>query len=176
MSWVLAVTAFVALQRFVELLYANRNTRLLRARGAVEVAPEQHVFFILLHTAWLCAIVLTTPVHAAPNWPLMCVFAALQGLRIWVLATLGPLWTTRILVPPNTPPITGGPYRFMKHPNYVVVAGEIAVLPLIFGNVAVAVLFTILNAALLTWRLRAENASLAARCKPQASQDRATVR
>jgi methyltransferase len=129
------------------------------ARGAVEFAPGHYPFVVLLHASWL--IVLwwlgwDRPVHA--GW--LIVYAALQGCRIWVLATLGERWTTRIVVLPGVAPIRRGPYRFVSHPNYWVVAGEIAVLPLVFGLPFCALVFSILNAAVLGIRIRAENRAL----------------
>ena len=87
-------------------------------------------------------------------------FIAIEILRVWVLATLGPRWTTRIIVLPQAPLIRRGPYRFINHPNYLVVVLEIAVLPLVFGLWQVALLFTLLNAAVLSVRIRAENRAL----------------
>ena len=87
----------------------------------------------------------------------------MQGLRLWVLTTLGPYWTTRIISLPGAPLVTGGPYRFVRHPNYLVVAGEIAVLPLVFGETMVAVVFSLANAGLLAWRIRQEETGLVAR-------------
>ncbi len=91
---------------------------------------------------------------------LLAVFAVLQLLRVWVLATLGPRWTTRIIVTGGAPLVKKGPFRFLRHPNYTVVTAEIAILPLVFGLVWIAVLFTLLNAAMLYVRIRAENGAL----------------
>lgn len=158
--WVLAV---VALQRGIELWYAQRNTRRLREAGAIEVAPEQHPLFVALHLAWLLAMALLIPAATQPNWILLASFAALQALRIWVIATLGPFWTTRILTLPAAPLVVRGPYRFLRHPNYVIVILEIAVLPLAFGAIAIALVFSILNGLLLTWRIVAEDRALSER-------------
>jgi methyltransferase len=158
--WILAL---VALQRIAELFYAERNTRALRARGALEVAPEQHPWFILLHAAWLIAMLIFIPRATIPNWYLIGFFFVLQLLRIWVIATLGPFWTTRIITLPNAPLITHGPYRFIKHPNYAIVIAEIAILPLAFGAWWIAIVFSCANALLLSWRIATENTALAAR-------------
>lgn len=157
------IIALVAVQRLAELAYAERNTRTLLARGAVEVGRTHYPFIVAVHAAWLIAIVALLPHDAHVNFVLLGLFVVLQGLRVWVLATLGPYWTTRIITLKDAPLVRGGPYRFIRHPNYAVVIGEIAVLPLVFGEVWVAVLFTILNAAVLTLRIRQENAALAAR-------------
>jgi len=174
MSALYVILALVALQRIAEMFYAERNTRALRARGAIEIAPEQHPFFISLHAGWLLAMALFVPPASVPNWYLVGFFFVLQALRVWVLATLGPYWTTRIITLPDAPLIRGGPYRFMKHPNYTIVVLEIAVLPLAFGAVTIAAIFSVLNAALLTWRIRIENAALAARRAPEPSAGRTT--
>ncbi len=156
----LVVVGLVALQRIIEMFYAARNTRALLARGAVEVAPEQHGFFIALHATWLLSMLVVIPWDRIPNWWLIGAFVVLQLLRVWVIRTLGPYWTTRIITIADAPLVRRGPYRFMRHPNYAIVAAELAVLPLAFGSWMLALLFTILNAALLTWRIRTENAAL----------------
>ncbi len=152
------VLALVTFQRLGELVLARRNTRRLLARGAYEVGAAHYPLIVALHAAWLAGLWLLAwdaPVDA--SW--LVVYLVLQGLRVWVLATLGPRWTTRIIVLPNAPLVRTGPFRFVSHPNYVVVAAEIAVLPLVFGLVWVAVLFSILNAAVLFVRIRAELAA-----------------
>ena len=163
MSWLALVLALVALQRAAELVLAQRNTKRLLARGAREVGAEHYPLFILLHASWLAAIALTTPWTREPSWPLLGVFAALQLVRLWVIAALGPYWTTRIITLDGAPLVRRGPYRFLRHPNYWVVAAEIAVLPLAFGAWPVALAWTILNALLLRLRIRAEDAALQAR-------------
>ncbi len=149
----------VTMGRLGELWLARRNTAGLLARGAVEIAPGHYPAIVLLHTAWLVALWgfgWNQPVD--PVW--FAVFAVLQVGRVWVLGTLGPRWTTRILILPGERLVARGPYRFVNHPNYVVVVGEIAVLPLCLGLPWLAVLFTLLNATVLTVRIRAENAGL----------------
>jgi methyltransferase len=161
----LVIVALVALQRLVELVYAGRNTRALLRDGAVETGHGHYPLFVILHAAWLAtiaAVIVRTP-NLTVHWWLVAAFALLQIARIWVIASLGPYWTTRIVTPRDAPLVLRGPYRFLRHPNYVVVVLEIAVLPLAFGQVAVALVFTLLNAALLTVRLRDENRALAAR-------------
>jgi methyltransferase len=158
-----AILALVALQRLGELALAGRNTRALLARGAVEIGARHYPLIVFLHTAWLLSILWFLPSPAPIHGPMLGVFLLLQGLRVWVLATLGPYWTTRIISLPGAPLATGGPYRYVRHPNYLVVAGEIAVLPLIFGETVVAVVFSLVNAGLLAWRIRQEEAGLSAR-------------
>jgi methyltransferase len=161
-----AILALVALQRLAELALASRNTRALLARGAVETGAGHYPLIVSLHLAWLAAMTWFLPNPTSIHWSLLAVFLLLQGLRIWILATLGPYWTTRIISLPGAPLVTNGPYRYLRHPNYVVVAGEIAVLPLVFGEVEVAVFFSIANAAMLAWRIRQEEAHLAPRRIP----------
>lgn len=149
----------VTLGRLGELWLARRNTERLLARGAVEIAPGHYPAIVLLHTAWLLALWVfgwDQPVN--PAW--FAVFAVLQIGRVWVLGTLGSRWTTRILIVPGERLVARGPYRYVNHPNYVVVVGELVVLPLCLGLPWLAVIFTLLNAAALTVRIRAENAGL----------------
>lgn len=155
-SWpAVAVLAFVTLQRLGELALARRNTARLLARGAVEHAPGHYPLIVGLHAAWLIGLWgLGWDNAVEPLW--LAVFFILQAGRVWVLATLGERWTTRILVLPGAPPVTRGPFRFVRHPNYLVVAGEIAVLPLALGLPLYALAFSLLNAAVLSVRVRAE--------------------
>lgn len=154
-----AVLAFVTLQRLGELVIARRNTARLLARGAREVAPEHYIWIVALHAAWLIGLWLLAS-GIAPSLPLLAVFALFQAGRLWVLATLGERWTTRIIVLPGAPLIVSGPYRFVQHPNYWIVAGEIALLPLSFGLLWYAALFSVLNAGILSVRIAAENRAL----------------
>jgi methyltransferase len=161
--WVYAILALVALQRLIEISYAKRNTQRLMRRGAVEVGRRHYPLLVALHAAWLVAIALCVPKPAviAPSW--LALFIALQAARVWVIAALGPYWTTRIVSLPGAPLVRTGPYRFVRHPNYLVVAGEIAALPLAFGEAGVAAVFSVLNAAMLAWRIGAEDRALAPR-------------
>jgi methyltransferase len=153
------ILAFVAAQRGAELALSGRNTRRLMARGAVEMAPRHYPLMVAVHAGWLIA--LWAFGHDQTVNPLaLAAYLALQGLRAWVMLTLGARWTTGILVLPNQPLISRGPYRFLRHPNYVVVAGEIAVLPLMLGLPWIAAIFTALNAMVLFIRVRAENQAL----------------
>jgi methyltransferase len=153
------ILSFVILERLGELWLSNRNTRRLLARGAREVAPRHYILIILVHSLWLAALW-----WLAPGRPFdafwLAIFVLLQLARIWVIATLGKRWTTRIIVLPEAPLVRTGPYRWVNHPNYLVVFGEIATLPLAFGLWQVALLFSALNAAVLAIRIGEENRAL----------------
>jgi methyltransferase len=163
MSVLWIVLLLVTAQRLGELVYARRNTRYLLADGAYEVAPGHYPVIVAVHTLWLLSLALFVPADTQPVWGLLAVFVVLQALRIWVLATLGRFWTTRIITLPGAPLVRRGPYRFVKHPNYLVVAGEIAVLPLAFGAWQIAVIFSLANAAILAWRIRCESRAISGR-------------
>jgi len=163
MAIALAIIGLVAAQRLAEVAYAGRNARALLRRGAIEIGRAHYPLFIALHAAWLAAIVLALPAEPPIETVPLAAFVLLQACRIWVIASLGPYWTTRIITLPGAPLVRRGPYRWIRHPNYWIVAGEIALLPLVFGEVAIAAVFSILNAALLAWRIRAEDRALATR-------------
>jgi methyltransferase len=157
------ILGLVTLQRLGELVLARRNTDRLRAQGAHEVAAGHYPLIVGLHAAWLAGLwyfVVWRGPDMAVSLIWLGVFVVLQVLRVWVIATLGPRWTTRIMVLPGAPLVAGGPYRFVSHPNYCVVAAEILVLPLVFGLVGYGIVFSILNAAVLWIRIRAEEAAL----------------
>jgi methyltransferase len=155
------VLALVALQRAGELALAARNTRRLLTRGAREIDADGYRWFVVLHAGWLVSLALILPANAAPSWPLLAFFALLQAGRIWVIATLGKRWTTRLIVLPDAPLVRSGPYRYLRHPNYTIVIGEIALLPLAFGAVALAAVFSAANLALILRRIAIEDRALA---------------
>ena len=154
-----AILGFVTAQRLVELPIARANTRRLLAAGGYEVAPGHYPLIILVHAAWLAALWWLAPGRPI-NFALLALFVVVEMARVWVLQSLGDRWTTRIIVIPGERLVAHGPYRFVSHPNYVVVAAEIALLPLVFGLWQVALLFTALNALVLFIRIRAENRAL----------------
>ena len=158
-----AIVVFVVLQRLLELFYAERNTKALLVRGGMEIGRAHYPLIVLVHAAWLAAIAISLPSEPVVNFMWLGLFVVLQILRVWVLVTLGPYWTTRIITLDNAPLIRTGPYRFLRHPNYCVVAGEIFVLPMVFGQWQLAVIFSILNAIILAVRIRSENRALATR-------------
>lgn len=154
------IMLLVILQRLGELAINAANTKKLMARGGREYGRSHYPFMVAMHTAWLAALLFTVPGDAEPNWWLVLVFGICQAARAWVMATLGEYWTTRVIRVPGAPVIASGPYRFTRHPNYVVVVIELAVLPLAFGAWQVALVFTLLNAALLYVRITVENRAL----------------
>ena len=160
MTWAaVLILTVVTVQRLAELWLSNRNTRRLVDQGAVEIGRSHYPLLVAVHVAWLAALWWSAPEQPI-NWPLVVLFALLQLARLWVITSLGPRWTTRIIVLPGVPLVRAGPYRFVDHPNYVIVALEIAILPLAFGLVEWALFFSVLNAAVLTVRIRIENQAL----------------
>jgi len=160
------VLFLVAAARLAELALAARNTRRLLSAGAVEHGRGHYPLFFLLHGGWLVAMATMIPADTPVRWPWLTVFVLLQGLRVWIVWTLGPYWTTRIINVPGAPLVRRGPYRYLRHPNYLVVVAEVATLPLAFVAWQIAGIFTVLNLALLAWRIRIENRALAPRLAP----------
>jgi methyltransferase len=153
----------VALQRLIELAHAQNNSARLRRLGAVEADARGYRLYVLLHAGWLTSLAVFVPATTPPYWPLIGVYALLQLGRIWVIASLGRYWTTRIITLPDAPLVRTGPFRYLRHPNYLLVVAEIAVLPLAFGAVAIAVIFSALNLLLIARRIRIEERVLAPR-------------
>ena len=157
------LVALIALQRLVELMVARINTRNLRSAGGIEHGAGHYPLMVSLHAAWLVSLAVFVPADAALDPLLFVVFLFLQAARIWVIASLGRYWTTRVITVPGAPLVARGPYRWLRHPNYLVVVAEIAVVPLIAGAWQIAVAFSIANAGVLWLRLRVENAALGGR-------------
>lgn len=155
-----AVLALVAVQRGGELILARANTKRLQSRGAIEVDRIGYIWLIVLHGGWLAALAATVPAATLPDWPLLAVFGLLQAGRLWVIVSLGRRWTTRLIVLPGAPLITRGPYRWLRHPNYLIVTAEVAILPLAFDAIAIAVVASAVNALLLARRIRIEQTML----------------
>ena len=162
MTWpAYMVLALVTLQRLGELLLTERNTSRLLAKGAHEVGRGHYPFLVAVHAGWLISLWLLgpgPPIHVLP----LILYVALQAARIWVIATLGERWTTRIIILPGAPLVRHGPYRWLDNPNYWIVAAEIALLPLVFGLPVVAAFFSALNGLVLWVRIREENKALSA--------------
>jgi methyltransferase len=155
----LIILTLVTLQRLSELVIARRNTAALMQQGAIESGASHYPVMVALHASWLIGLWYfgwNQPV----NWLLLAFYLLLQVGRIWVLATLGPRWTTRIITVPGETLVARGPYKFVRHPNYAVVALEMPLLPLVFGLTWYAILFGLLNFATLAWRISIENAAL----------------
>ncbi len=159
--WYLLI-ALIALQRLVELVIARINTRNLLAAGGIEHGAGHYPVMVALHVAWLVSLVVFVPADAVLDPLLFILFLVLQAGRVWVIVSLGRYWTTRVITLPGAPLVKRGPYRWLRHPNYLVVAGEIAVVPLIAGAWQIALAFSVANAVLLWHRIRVENAALAA--------------
>lgn len=158
--WLWLVLGLVAAQRLWELWLADRNTKRLLAEGAIEVGAGHYPLFVILHASWLAAIAAVTPWPTVPDPRWLALYVILQAGRLWVIATLGPFWTTRIITLAGAPLQTRGPYRFLRHPNYVVASLEILVLPLAFGQVRIALVWSLANALLVGWRIRVEDRAL----------------
>lgn len=163
-DWAALILALVTAQRLGELVLARRNTRHLLAQGAREVGAAHYPLIVALHAAWLLGlwylVVYRAPAEQDINLLWVTVFIVLQLARVWVIVSLGERWTTRIIILPGAPLVQRGPYRFLSHPNYWVVAGEFLVLPLVFGLAWYGLVFTLLNAAAMWVRIRTESAAL----------------
>jgi methyltransferase len=155
----LIILALVTLQRLGELWLSNRNTQRLLAQGAHEVGAGHYPLIVALHALWLAALWWLAPTRPIDGFWLG-MFVLIELARIWVLVSLGRRWTTRIIILPEAALVRRGPYRWVNHPNYLVVIAEIAVLPLVFGLWQIALIFSALNAAVLTVRIREENRAL----------------
>ncbi|HEX3951028.1 MAG TPA: isoprenylcysteine carboxylmethyltransferase family protein [Steroidobacteraceae bacterium] len=153
------LVVFLVVQRLAELGFAQWNTMRLRAAGAVEFGAAHYPLMVALHAFWLLGLWVFG--HNRPIEPLwLFAFALLQAGRVWAIVSLGHRWTTRIIVLPSAAPVTRGPYRYLKHPNYLIVILEIAVVPLALGLPLFALVFSLANAALLAHRVRVENEAM----------------
>ena len=157
----ITILSLVTLQRVVELYIARRNTKKLLASGGIEMGSNHYPFIVALHTLWLLGLWYLV-IYQAPTVSMPWIFAylVLEAARGWIIAALGSRWTTRIIVVPGETLVSEGPYRYFRHPNYMVVAGEIFILPMAFGLWWYAVIFGVLNLAVLWWRIRAEDEAL----------------
>jgi methyltransferase len=155
----IVILVAVSLQRLGELWLSRRNTRRLLAEGAREYGASHYPLIVLVHALWLITLWWLAPSRQIDAFWL-AIFVLIELARIWVLASIGRRWTTRIIVLPDAGLVRRGPYRFVDHPNYMVVIAEIAALPLVFGLPVIALIFTILNAGVLSIRVREENRAL----------------
>jgi methyltransferase len=172
-----ALVLVVGLERLAELVVSKRNAAWSAARGGVESGRGHYPPMVLLHTGLLVGALVEVWVADRPfvpwlGWPALALVLASQGLRWWCITTLGHRWNTRVIVVPGMPLVTNGPYRWFSHPNYVAVVVEGVALPLVHTAWVTAVVFTVLDAALLTVRLRVEEQALRAATAP----DRAGAR
>jgi methyltransferase len=161
--WPYLLLGLVLIQRLIELAWSERNRRELLKRRGREIGRAHYPLFILLHGSWLVAMFLFVQPGIPVNWWALAAFAALQLLRVWTIASLGPFWTTRIITVDDQPLRRRGPYRFIRHPNYLIVAIEVPLLPWLLSLPWLAILFGALNLALLGWRIHVENTALATR-------------
>ncbi|TXH35843.1 MAG: hypothetical protein E6Q98_14055 [Rhodospirillaceae bacterium] len=163
--WAILLLLFVTIQRGAELVYANYNTSRLRKAGATEVGAGHYPLIVLLHGGWLIALWFWTLAGDVTLQPwAVGLYLILQAFRVWILASLGRFWTTRVIIPAEAPPLVRhGPYRFCRHPNYLLVVLEIALLPLALGAWPLAVIFSIANTLLLAWRIHVEETALTLR-------------
>lgn len=159
-TWVMV---YIVVQRLTELIYANRNTARLLSEGGAEHGADHYQYFIFLHSAWIAIIALMVDPQHIIHPAMLAIFVASQILRVWTLASIGRWWTTRIISAPHFDRVERGPYRFVPHPNYLVVVLEVAIVPLMLGLPWVALVFSILNAILLRHRIAIENSVLSER-------------
>ncbi|KOU10782.1 membrane protein [Streptomyces sp. NRRL F-4711] len=166
MPWYVILLLAVAAERVAELVVARRNAAWTLARAGVEHGRGHYPVMVALHTGLLVCCLLEPlladrPFLPALGWPALALALLAQALRWWCIATLGPYWNTRVIVVPGARLVGAGPYRFLRHPNYVAVVVEVATLPLVHSAWLTATVFTAANAMLLTVRLRCENTALA---------------
>lgn len=157
--------SFLVLQRLVELLIAKRNERIMKEKGAREFSPEHYKYIVMLHTGFLLSLFIEsymTDFELSPFFtPLLMIFIVLQALRVWTIRSLGHFWNTKIIILPGAQVVQKGPFKFLRHPNYVLVALELIIIPLLFNAFFTAIVFTALNAWIIrAIRIPAEEAAL----------------
>lgn len=157
------VALLVLLQRGAEELYSARNTRALLAAGATEAGHAYYPVVATTHLAWIASVVFLVPPTAAASAPLAAAYLALQGIRYWVIATLGRFWTHRIITLPDAPIVRRGPYKLLRHPNYAVTIAETFLLPAVFGAWALGTIMTAVWAAVLAYKVVLEDEALRTR-------------
>ena len=160
------VALLILIQRGLEELYSARNTRALLARGAREEGASYYPVVAVAHLSWIASLFFLIPPDAHISWPLIGLFVLLQAARYWVIATLGPYWTHRIIALDEAPIVSSGAYRFIRHPNYVITVAETLLLPAAFSSVALGLIMTAIWVAVLSYKIRLEDAALAARHGP----------
>lgn len=167
LGWPQAIVIFVILQRLAEVMHSRRNERWLRSQGAIEQGRPGTLAIVIVHSAWLLTLILWVRHDSAIAWPWFGAYAALQVLRVWVLASLGRFWCVKVLTLPAVPLVKKGPYRFLKHPNYAVVLAEVLVLPLVFigqpGALTICAAGGLAHVLVLGWRIAVEERAIAPR-------------
>ncbi|MFF4213986.1 isoprenylcysteine carboxyl methyltransferase family protein [Streptomyces sp. NPDC001796] len=176
MTWYALLIGAVAAERLAELTVARRNTRWSMARGGTETGRGHYPALVALHMGLLVGCLVEVRVAGRPfipgvGWPMLALVVAAQGLRWWCIGTLGRQWNTRVIVVPGLPTVTKGPYRILRHPNYLAVVVEGAALPLVHGAWLTAAAFTVCNAGLLAVRVRSEEAALSAAARQAPPSD-----
>ena len=156
----------ILIQRGAEEIHSARNTRALLARGAREEGAGYYPVVAVAHLSWIASLFFLIPPDAHTYWPLIGLYVVLQAARYWVIATLGPYWTHRIITLDEAPIVSSGAYRFIKHPNYAITVAETLLLPLAFSAVALALIMTAIWVAVLSYKIRLEDAALAKRHGP----------
>jgi methyltransferase len=153
----------ILIQRGLEEVYSQYNTRVLLRQGASEAGRDYYPVVASTHLGWIAAVGFLVPADAPVHLPLLMAYVALQPVRYWIIATLGRYWTHRIITLPGAPVVARGPYRLVRHPNYAVTLAETLLLPLAFGQVALGVIFTVIWAAVLQHKIALEDRALAER-------------
>ena len=152
----------ILIQRGAEEIHSTRNTKALLARGAREEGASYYPVVAVAHLSWIAGLFFLIPPDAQPIWPLIGLYVVLQAARYWVIATLGPYWTHRIITTDDAPMVSSGAYRFVKHPNYAITVAE-TLLPAAFSAVALALIMTAIWVAVVHYKIRLEEAALATR-------------
>jgi methyltransferase len=163
-KWFLIFWFFLVVQRLAEVKIAKKNEETLRTKGAVEAGGSHYKWMVMMHVSFFIALFLEVIVFGAssPNWWIVpfVLFLAAQIVRVWAITSLGVYWNTKIILLPGAKVVAKGPYRFIRHPNYLVVSLELLVIPLIFGAYITAILFTLLNILMLRVRIPEEEKAL----------------
>ena len=157
------IALLILVQRGLEEVHSARNTKALLARGAREEGASYYPVVAVAHLGWIASLFFLIPPGAQPIWPLIGLYVVLQVARYWVIATLGPYWTHRIITIDNAPVVSAGAYRFIKHPNYAITIAETLLLPLAFSAITLALIMTAIWVAVLRYKIRLEDAALALR-------------
>jgi len=160
------LVGYVVMARLAELFHARRNTRRLLAAGGYEAGRRHYSMIVMIHAAWIFALAFGVPTDTLPVPNFLIPFVLLQFVRYWIIVTLGERWTTRIIVVPDRALVTNGPYRWVRHPNYMIVIAEILLLPLVFGAWEIALGFTAVTGTAILYRIRIEDGALNRSVKP----------